>query len=70
MLPLVMGSDEGLMLEARGSLEKYIDSQAPFGIQYEVLQTEMRTPLLSASIHHLLNSIPFPWPGFVLELGL
>lgn len=44
MLPLVMGSDEGLMLEARGSLEKYIDPQAPFGIQCEVLQTENEDP--------------------------
>ena len=40
MLPLVMGSDECLMPEAQGSLEKYIDSRGPFGIQCEVLHTE------------------------------
>lgn len=44
MLPLIMGSDECLMPEARGSLEKSIDSLAPFGIQCEVLQTENEEP--------------------------
>lgn len=68
MLPLVMGSDECLMPEARGSLEKYIDSLALYFLGYSVkfCRLKMRTPPPPLCIHPSFTQqsiIPYTLPS-------